>query len=119
MVKGQGAIRATEVLHMNGRGKSYLLGGLIAALLGVACWFSFGGDGPASPGPLSDQVVQEKPDEAPAETNVNKERKPQRLPERRQVTRKTAEPRRQNQVIKEDRERSKQKRPKKKLVPPC
>lgn len=104
---------------MNGRGKSYLLGGLVAALLGVACWFSFGGDRTASSGPPSDPVVQKKPDKTSTETKMEKERKPQRSQDKRQVVRKTAKPRRPTQIIKKDPKRSKQKRPKRKFDPPC
>jgi hypothetical protein len=104
---------------MNGRGKSYVLGGLVATLLGVACWFSFGGDRTPSSAPTGDRVVQDKPDKAPAETKMEKERKPRRSQDKRQVVRKTAKPRRPTQIIKKDPVRSKEKRPKKKLDPPC
>lgn len=102
---------------MNGRGKPYLLGGLVAVLLGVACWFSFGGDRTPSSGPPSDRVAKEEPDKAPTETKMEKERKPRRSQDKRQVVPKTAKPRRPTQIIKKNPKRSKEKRPRRKLEP--
>jgi hypothetical protein len=119
MVKGVNVIRATEALQMNGRGKPYVLGGLVAALLGAACWFFFGGDKAASSSLPGDQIVRDEPDKAPAERNVEKVRKPQRSQDKREIIRKTAEPRRPTQIIEKAPRRSEPKRTKKKRDPVC